>query len=319
MPNIHDVAVVGAGDMGHGFAAHFATQGLSVTLVDHRQSNLDRAETRIRDVVDFLREEGVTDVGAADALDAVAFTLDAEAGVADADLVLETVPEDLELKRDTFETVAPAAPDDAVLASNTSGLPITDIAADVPAYADRIVGCHWWFPPYLLPTVEVIRGDRTADRTVERMRAFVESVDRVPVTVERDAPGFVWNRIQHAVFREALHIAEEGIASLEDVNRAIRDGYAIRTAAIGPIETIDIAGLDLTRTVGDDLYPHLCDDAETSDLFDEYLERGRGGIADGAGFFEYDRTPDEITRARDEQVLAIRRVLSGDAGLHSDE
>ncbi|GAA0307604.1 3-hydroxyacyl-CoA dehydrogenase family protein [Halarchaeum salinum] len=319
MLQTQNVAIVGAGNMGHGFAAHFVIQDKDVTLIDHRQPNLDEAEAQIRDVVAFLREEGLTELSPDDVVDAIDFTLDTAAGVDGVDLVVETVSEDLDTKHEVFADFAPAAPDEALLASNTSGIPITDIAKGVPEYAERVVGCHWWFPPYLLPTVEVIRGELTSDETLERMEAFVESVDRIPLTVEKDAPGFLWNRIQHALFREAIHIAEEGIASLEDVNRAIRDGYAIRTAAIGPIETIDIAGLDLTQTVGDDLYPHLCDDDETSDLFDEYLERGRGGIEDGAGFFEYDEDPSGITQARDEQVMAIRRALTGEAGLGADE
>jgi 3-hydroxyacyl-CoA dehydrogenase len=157
----------------------------------------------------------------------------------------------------------------------------------------------------------VVRGEQTADETVERVESFLDSVERTPVRVEKDVPGFVWNRIQMAIFRESLHIVEEGIASPEDVNRAIRDGYALRTAAIGPFETIDIAGLDLVQTVLGDLSPHLCDDDEPSPLLEDHLSAGRDGIHSGAGFFEYDDSPAEITRARDEQVAAIRRALEG--------
>ena len=309
MASIQQVAVVGAGDMGHGFAVHFTRMGKDVTLIDHRQSNIDEARSNIRDVAAFLREEDIADLDPDAVVDDIAFTLDQDAGVADADLVLETVSEDLSVKREVFEELAAAAPGDAVLASNTSGIPITDIAAAVPAAAERVAGLHWWFPPYLLPTVEVVRGEETGDATVERLTAFLESVDRVPVRVNRDVPGFVWNRLQYAVYREALHLVEEEVAPVEDINRAIRDGWAIRTAAIGPFETMDIAGLDLVRTVGEDIYPALCDDDEPSRLFDELLDAGRGGIRDGAGFLEYDDSPSEITRARDEKVAAIRRAL----------
>jgi len=309
MSDTRDVAVIGAGDMGHGFAAHFAVHDHDVTLLDHRESNLETARNRIRDVVSFLRSEGLTDRAPDDVASDIEYTLDREQGLASADLVLESVPEDLDLKHEVFRDVAAAAPDDAVLASNTSGLPVTEIAEAVPEDADRVVGCHWWYPPYLLPTVEVIRGERTADGTVERVESFLDSVDRTPVLVEKDVPGFVWNRIQMAIFRESLHIVEEGIASPEDVNRAIRDGYALRTAAIGPLETIDIAGLDLVRTVLGDLSPHLCDDDEPSRLLDEHLSEGRAGIHSGAGFFEYEEAPEAVTQARDEQVAAIRRAL----------
>ncbi|WP_254546886.1 3-hydroxyacyl-CoA dehydrogenase family protein [Halomarina pelagica] len=302
------VTVIGAGDMGHGFAVHFALHGREVTLVDHRRSNLDEAEERIREVVEFHDEEGLAPASPDEVLDRVSFTLDRDAGVSDAEFVLETVPEDLDVKREVFESVAAAAPSDAVLASNTSGIPVTDIAAGNAA-ADRIVGCHWWYPPYLLTPVEVVRGEATSDETMDRTAAFLEDVDRTPVVVERDVPGFVWNRVQNAVVRECMHLAEEGVASVEDINAAVRDGYARRTAVIGPFETIDVGGLDLYRTVAGNLFPHLSNADEPSDLFDEYLERGRGGIEDGAGFFEYDAPASEVTRRRDEGLAALGRAL----------
>jgi len=304
----HTVTVIGAGDMGHGFATLFTVKGQSVTLVDHRQSNLDEAAERTREVVSFLAEEGETDRDPDAVVDDIEFTTDLAAGVAGTDLVLESVPEDLSVKQDTYREVAENAPNTAVLASNTSGIPITDIAEAVPDHAGRVVGCHWWYPPYLLPSVEVVRGEETSDETVERVRAFLDAVDRKPVMVERDIPGFVWNRIQMAIFRESLHLVEEGVTSFEDIDRAIRDGYALRTAAIGPFETMDIAGLDLVQTVLDNLSPHLCDDDEASPLFEEYLDEGRGGIHDGAGFYDYDHNPEEVTHDRDETVMALRRA-----------
>jgi 3-hydroxyacyl-CoA dehydrogenase len=306
--SVDRVAVIGAGAMGHGLAVQFARHGREVTLIDHRQSNLDDADERMAEVVAFLGEEGLLDADPGGLRERISMTLDRAAGVAGTDLVLETVSEDLETKREVFEAVADAT-EDAVLASNTSGLSIGDIAAAVPGAADRVVGCHWWFPPYLLRPVEVVRGPDTADRAMERTTGFVESVNRDPVVVRRDAPGFVWNRVQAAVVRECLHIVEEGIASAADVNRAIRDGYARRTSVIGPLETVDVAGLELFRTVVGELSPHLSDAETASPLFDEHLEAGRGGIEDGAGFFEYDRSPAEITRERDERLAALGRLL----------
>jgi 3-hydroxyacyl-CoA dehydrogenase len=304
-----DIGVLGAGDMGHGFATHFAIHGHDVTLSDHRQSNLEDARERIREVVSFLREEDATDRSPDDVTSGIDFTFDTESAFETADLVLESVPEDLDVKHEVFRDIADAAPPNAVLASNTSGIPITDIAKGVPDCADRVVGCHWWYPPYLLPTVEVVRGERTSDETVERVESFLHSVEREPVVVEKDVPGFVWNRIQMAIFRECLHLVEEGVASADDVNRAVRDGYALRTAAIGPLETIDIAGLDLVQTVLGDLGPHLCDDDEPNPLLQKHLNAGRDGIHSGGGFFEYDESPGEITRTRDETIMAIRRAV----------
>jgi 3-hydroxybutyryl-CoA dehydrogenase len=244
--------------------------------------------------------------------DRIDYTLDTAAAVADAELVLETVSEALGVKERVFERLATAAPDDAVLATNTSSIPITDVAAAVPEAADRVVGCHWWNPPYLLPTVEVVRGTATSDETVDRTAAFVEAVNREPIRVERDVPGFVWNRIQFAVLRECAHLVSEGVASLPDVERAVRDGYALRTAVVGPFETADLAGLDLFRSIAANLYPHLSDAQEPGPLFEERLASGRGGVADGAGFHEYDAPEAAVVRRRNERVAAIRRALDGD-------
>ncbi|HET7323012.1 MAG TPA: 3-hydroxyacyl-CoA dehydrogenase family protein [Halococcus sp.] len=301
------ITVIGAGNMGHGFATHFALNEWDVTLTDHRQSNLDDAEARIREVVRFHNEEGVSSVSPDEVLARVSTTLDRDEGVSDADFVLETVPENLDTKREVFASLADAAPSDAVLASNTSGIPITDIAAGNDA-ADRIIGCHWWYPPYLLKPVEVVRGEATADETVNRTIDILESIDRKPVLVERDVPGFVWNRVQNAVVRECLHLATEGVASIEDINMAIRDGYARRTSVIGPFETIDIGGLDLYRTVAGDLFPHLSDADAPNELFEEHLDNGRGGIEDGAGFFEYEVPASEVTHRRDEGLVALQRA-----------
>ncbi len=308
---MHDatsLSVVGAGAMGHGLAVHCALAGLDVTLVDHRQANLDAARDRIREASAFLASEGLTDADPAEVLDGVDCTLDLAAGVADADVVIETISEDLDAKRELFIRLADAT-SDAVLASNTSGLSIDAIAEAVPDEAARVAGCHWWYPPYLLRPVEVVRGTHTADETVARLRAFVERVDRDPVLVERDVPGFVWNRVQFAVVRECLHIVEEGVASVEDVNRAVRDGYATRTAAIGPFETMDIAGVGLFGTIAEELFPALSDVDVPQKPLRERVESGRTGIDVGGGFFDYDESPEDVTRRRDERVAAIQRAL----------
>jgi len=303
-----DIAVVGAGQMGAGFAVHFGVYEQSVTLVDHRQSNLDDARERIRASVGFLNEQGVTELAPEEVLERVEFTLDTAAGVADADLVLETVSEDIEVKRELFAELGAATGEETILATNTSSLQISEIAGGFD-FAGRVVGCHWLYPPYLLPTVEVIAGDDTRTEVVDEVAALLEAVDRKPIVVHRDIPGFVWNRVQFAVLRECMHLVDEGVASVEDVNTAIRDGYARRTAVLGPFETVDLAGLDLFETVARGIYPSLSDRDTPSPFFEDRLDSGRTGVASGAGFFEYDRSPEEVAERRDEQLAAVERAL----------
>ena len=309
MAETQPVSVVGAGDMGYGFAVHFTLQGKDVTLIDVEEAVLAEARERIRGSVALLAEQGITDRDPAAVAETIAYETDTAAGVADADVVLEAVSEDLALKRAVFEEVAAAAPADAILASNTSGIPITEIGEAIPDAADRLAGCHWWFPPFLLTPVEVIRGTETADGTIDRLTAFVESVDRDPIHVEKDIPGFVWNRIQAAIARECMYLVEEGVASVEDINRAIRDGYAVRTAATGPFETLDLAGLDLVKIGAEQRYPTLSNADGPPDVLLDLVEAGRTGVKAGAGFFEYDRPADEVIRERDATVTRIQQCL----------
>ncbi|MFB6160254.1 MAG: 3-hydroxyacyl-CoA dehydrogenase family protein [Haloferacaceae archaeon] len=314
MSGVERVVVVGAGTMGPGLAVQFARHGPRVTLVDHRRANLDAAAGAVDDALAFLDEEGLLDADPDAVRDRIDDALDLAGAVADADFVLESVSEDLDVKAEVFGTAADAAPADAVLATNTSGIPVTDVAATVPAAAERVVGCHWWNPPYLLPTVEVVRGERTADAVVDRTAAVVEALDRTPIVVERDVPGFVWNRVQFAVLRECAHLVESGVASLADVERAVRDGYALRTAAVGPFETADLSSVALFRDIAADLYPHLSDAEEPSRLFDDRVEAARDGVADGAGFHEYDESPSAAVRRRDERVVALLRARAATRG-----
>ena len=306
-------AIIGAGSMGTGLAVQFARHGTAATVIDHRESNLEDARETIAEALVFLETEGMLRADPEDVHESIDYTLDTACGVAGTELVIETVSEDREIKRSVFETVVSAAPEDAVLASNTSGIPITELGAFVPD-PERVVGCHWWNPPYLLPLVEVVRGEETAETTVDRTVEYVEAVDRDPIVVERDVPGFVWNRIQFAVMRECAHLVEEGVASLEDVERAVRDGYALRTAAVGPFETADLSGVDLFRDIASDLYPHLSTTEEPGPVFEGRIEAGETGVASGAGFHEYEESLAEAIERRDERVAAIQRAREATDG-----
>lgn len=300
-------SIIGAGDMGHGFAIQFADHNHEVTLVDHKQSNLDYAETRITNTLEFLNAKDLLESTPESIHDRITYTTTLAHPASSSDLILETVTEDLDTKRSLFKSLEEHADPTAILATNTSGIPITDIASGLSA-ANRIVGCHWWYPPYLLRPVEIVRGTKTTQETIDSLATILRNIDRDPIFVEKDIPGFVWNRVQSAVIRECLHLVSNGVATAEDVNRAIRDGYATRTAAIGPLETVDIAGLDLFKTVLDDISPELCNDTRANPVLTEYIEQDRTGIDDGEGFFQYSSSPDEVTRRRDELIVAIQRA-----------
>lgn len=312
MTSVQKITIIGAGIMGSGLATQFLSNDIEVVLVDHRSFNLDRAVTQIRDNLSFLWPNADEEEIQASINEQIETTLDQADAVSDADLVLETISEELEAKRELFKGLAEDAPDDAILASNTSGIRITKIAAEVPHVAKRIIGCHWWNPPYLMPLVEVVPGEETVQSTTTRTKQFIEDIGKRPIVLNRDVPGFVWNRIQFAVLRECLHLVEEDVASVEDINAAVRDGYALRSTVVGPLETVDITGLELYQSVSENLYPELCNAEEPHEIYEDLLREGRGGIADGAGFFSYDRSPEAVVQDRDERLRAINDLRARD-------
>ncbi len=206
--------------------------------------------------------------------------------VADADVVIEAAPEKLELKQQLFEDVERASPQTAILASNTSVIPITDIMARVRR-KERALGTHWWNPPYLVPLVEAIRTAETSDATVATMMDLLRSVGKQPVEVKKDVAGFVGNRLQHALWREAIALIEEGVCDAKTVDDVVKSSFGARLAVLGPIENADLVGLELTRSIHAYVFPTLSRATEPSSELDRRIGEGRLGFKSGAGFRDW--------------------------------
>jgi 3-hydroxybutyryl-CoA dehydrogenase/5-formyl-3-hydroxy-2-methylpyridine 4-carboxylate dehydrogenase len=222
--------------------------------------------------------------------------------------VLEAVPERIEVKHEVFPQLERLAGPDAVLASNTSGIPITRIA-EVCERPQRVVGMHWSNPPHLIPMIEVIPGDKTSDETVAATVALTERVGYEAV-VEREVPGFVENRILYAIMREAVDLVDRGIVDAEGMDRCVRWGIGYKLAVIGPMELLDMAGLDIYNAVGSYLNRDLCNSAEVSKTITDRVEAGTLGMKTGKGLFDY--TPEDIERLRGERarkLVAVRKAL----------
>jgi 3-hydroxybutyryl-CoA dehydrogenase len=210
---------------------------------------------------------------------------DLRAAVADADVVVEAVAEQLPAKQELFAQVDAANPD-ALLATNTSVLPVSQIAARV-SRPGRLVGTHWWNPPGLIPVVEVVRGRDTSDETMDRAESLLRSLGKLPVRVERDVPGFVGNRLQHALWREAIALVADGVCDAGTVDLVVRNTIGLRLAAMGPLENADYVGLDLTLAIHEAVLPSLNADPGPSPLLRELAGAGRLGARTGAGFFSW--------------------------------
>lgn len=308
---IERVAVVGAGRMGHGIALAYALcdRVSTVTLYDADEDVLAESRGRIESALETLAAGGrVSPEGAQAALDRVERVPALAECVADADLVTEAVVEDLEVKRAVFERLDGHAPDGALLATNTSGLSIDDIADPVDD-AGRVLGTHWFNPPYLVPLVEVVKGSATRERPAERAYALLEAAGKTPVTVEKDVPGFIGNRIQAAMSYEAFSLLARGVATPEAIDRAVKAGFGFRLPVMGIFEKMDQSGLEVHREVERSLMPDLDRGTDPNPVVTELCERGETGTDVGRGVYDWTGEDLEAVRsARDGALLSLLDV-----------
>lgn len=285
--DIRKVAVVGAGLMGHGIALEFALAGFQVGLSDLTDEALHEAEVLILQSVQMLEELGKLEPGqSGDALDRVRTTLDLDAAVSGSDLVIEAIAEDLEKKLALFGELDSLCPTHAILASNSSSFMPSKMASATKR-PEKVVGTHYFNPPFLIPLVEIIRGKRTSDETVSVVHDLLVRVGKSPVVVQKEIPGFIANRIQAAVWREILALVSERVATPQDVDRVVKTSIGRRWAAAGPFEITELAGLDLKQAILTELFPSLASGAEVPAILKKKVKRGELGIKTGKGFYEW--------------------------------
>ena len=257
MGSIDNVAIIGAGIMGHGIAQEYATAGLKVTVYDSIPSSLEQAKERIRsNLTPMVRRRAITAQQAQSTMGRIHLARSLAEAAQDADFVVEAVSEDLSTKQEVFRRLDDVCPAHAVLATNTSGLSITAVGSATKR-PDRVVGTHYFNPSYLIPLVEVVPGKDTSRPTLEQTSELLRSIGKVPVLVKKDVPGFVWNRLQFALLREACWLVANGVASVEDVDLVVRKGLGRRLSLMGPFETADFGGLDTFAAISEYLWKDL--------------------------------------------------------------
>jgi len=303
-----EVAVLGLGTMGHGIAQCFAVKGHRVRLFDADPETLASAPARIRRNLDVFLDLALIEPAEAEACLANLAPCDGLDSLAQgADLIIEAVSEDLELKRRLFAQLEALAGPEAILATNTSALSIGLISQNLQR-PERVVGLHFWNPPHVLPCVEIIRSRFTSEQVFEAAAALIQAIGKEPVRVLKDVPGFLGNRMQHALQREAMNLVDKGIASPEDVDRVVKYGFGPRLAFIGPLERADQGGLDVTYQVQSFLLPHLDNSTRPSSSLEAKVREGRFGLKTGQGY--YDWPPDRVERTLRERDRLLIRILS---------
>ncbi|MFW7200433.1 3-hydroxyacyl-CoA dehydrogenase family protein [Serratia sp. BNK-17] len=297
-----DYAVLGAGLMGVGIATHFIRHGHEVLLYDPDPQRLAEAPVVASGILAELSDVGQFDNDERDAaLARLRVTGDLNE-VARARLLIEAIPERLELKHALYEQLEGLIADDAVIASNTSGLPPDELAARM-THPQRLLIAHFWHPPHLIPLVEIVPGSATEPRHLAAVQALLGEMDLEAVLLERAAPGFVGNRLQFAVLREALHIVHSGIASAEVVDQVMRASLGRRYAMVGPLEAADMTGLATVADIARHLFPELATGDEMMALVEQRLQRGDSGQRSGRGFYLWDEERRErIHRRRAHQL-----------------
>jgi len=268
--------VIGAGLMGHGIAQVFAVHDHTVTIFDANPKVLDAVRSRIQANLHRLGED-------ASALDRLRICPALEQAVAGADFVVEAAPEDLKLKRQLFAAIEAAAPPAAILASNTSVIPITQIMAEL-ADRTRCLGTHWWNPPFLVPLVEVIETQWTAPEVVARTIALHQAIGKTAVHVKRDVAGFVGNRLQHALWREAIALVEQGVCDAQTIDTVIKASFGRRLAVLGPLENADLVGTDLTLAIHRIVLGAIDSRPYPSPYLEKLVAEGCLGMKSGQGF-----------------------------------
>jgi len=310
LSDIKKVSVIGSGIMGHGIGQTFALGGYQVTLNDINDDLLEKALKQIRKNLDTFIEFGITTNEAArEAFSRIKTATTLKDAVKDSDFVVEALPEIMDLKKRVFKDLDAHCPPHAILASNTSGLSLTEMASGIKRQ-DQAVIAHWWNPPHIIPVVEIVKGRFTSDQTVDMTYQLLAAIGKKPVRILKEVPGFLGNRLQFALFREALSCLREGVASAEDIDLAVKGTFGFRLPTIGPLETSDFGGLDTFLNISQYLFKEIDRSTEPPDFLREKVKAGKLGVKTGEGFYAYPgEKAQEKIKERDRQFLQRLKCL----------
>lgn len=314
LEDVKEISVLGAGIMGHGIAQAFLMGGYPVRLYDVKDGILETARAHIKKNMQMFAQEGLFEPEAVDrAMGRLFTTTELARAVQGADFIIEAAPEELFLKQELFAQVESLCPPGAIIATNTSSLTLSAIGQKVKEKG-RLVVTHWFNPPHIVPTVEVVRGPETTDETMDLAVGLLQKIRKMPVRIQKELPGFIVNRIQTALVREVWDLYARGVASAEDIDKAVKGSVGFRLASIGPLLTADLGGLDLWLRVYDNLAPEICSCTEAPKAVRELVSQGHYGIKSGKGFYDYavdfsKAELDEAVRRRDKEFLRRLKEL----------
>lgn len=310
LSKIKKIAVIGSGIMGHGIGQTFALGGYEVTLNDVSDELLNRALQQIQKNLDTFIEFGITTSDVAkETLSRIKTRTDLKKTVVDSDFVVEALPEVMDLKKQVFEELDGYCPPHTMIASNTSGLSLTEMASGIKRQ-DKAVIAHWWNPPHIIPVVEIVKGRFTSDETVNLTYQLLVTIGKNPVKILKEVPGFLGNRLQFALYREALACLSDGVATAEDIDLAVKGTFGFRLPTLGPLETSDFGGLDTFLNICQYLFKEIDRSTEPPEILKEKVAQKKLGVKTGEGFYSYPgEKAQEKIKERDRQFLQRLKCL----------
>jgi 3-hydroxybutyryl-CoA dehydrogenase len=300
--------VLGAGIMGHGAAQLFAQAGKNVRIQARRESSLEKARELITNSLKIMVEKEMLSQNDMDqALARITYTTDLREAIQDTNFILESIPEKLELKLDTYEIIESVVSDKTIIASNTSTFPLKELTQRAKN-PERFIITHFFNPPQLVPIVEIARFEKTAENVVQTTYELMKEIGKSPVVLKKEITGFIVNRVQVAFLRECFNLIEQGVCTAEDIDIAVKGSMGFKWAFCGPLESQDLAGLETTKAMVHNIEQELSNTREVPSFLKEMVENEEFGIRSNKGFYEYDDFGAKAIHTRDDHFLDLLKL-----------
>lgn len=306
------ISIIGAGTMGHSIALTVAWRNLSTTIYAMDEKEVERATASIQQKVDTLVHSALlSEDDSIQLLRNIRFTTSLIDCIQGTDFIIEAVPEKLAIKKELYQLVEAFIQPHIPIASNTSGIPTSSLSADM-LYPDRFIITHFWNPAHLIPLVEVVPGKETSEKTVEQTMDLLKQLGKKAILVRKEVPGFIGNRLQFALFREAQYLMSEGVASKEDIDLAVTHSIGRRLPMTGPLMSADFTGLDVVHAISEYLYEDLCSETKPGATMTQLIETYQLGVKSGQGFYTWDEDGlNEINKRREQLLIEFLKLDAG--------
>ncbi|WKA59963.1 3-hydroxyacyl-CoA dehydrogenase family protein [Planococcus shenhongbingii] len=305
---MENITVLGAGVMGHGVAQLFATAGINVHIQARRESSLEKArELMTNNLKVMVEKEMLSTSDMEQALARVTYTTNLLEAVQNADFILESIPEVLEQKQNIYEIIESVISDKTIISSNTSTFPLKELTQRTK-HPERFIITHFFNPPQLVPIVEIVKFDKTDENIVNKTYDLMKKIRKSPVVLKKEIPGFIVNRVQVAMLREAFHLIEMGVATAEDIDIAMKGSMGFKWAFCGPMESQDLAGLQTTKSMVEKIMEDLSNTREVPSFLKEMVENDQLGIRTNQGFYNYDDHGEQAIHTRDDHFLDLLKL-----------